>query len=80
MIAALEQMTTPRLVRLYNKCYARMDYEPGGHGWPWYGWDWPTLRICHPGWYVVLRAIYDIIRKRRALLNLLHNHHAQHCQ
>jgi hypothetical protein len=54
----LSHLNAKQLDRLYRKAHERMNdgYEDT---YPNYGWDWPTLRIVKPGWYLALKSIVD---------------------
>jgi hypothetical protein len=52
----LSHLTSVQLDRLWKKAYARMNegYEDTH---PNYGWDWITMRMVKPGWYITLNQI-----------------------
>ena len=57
----LRQLSTVWLVRLYNRVGARM---LAGYGYQPYGFDTRTLRINHPGLWVILDAIAAEYKRR----------------
>jgi hypothetical protein len=60
----IRKLTDRELIRLYRTIHKRI--EQWGRGGLLYGWDWPTLRVCHPH---TARVLADVITegKRRGL-------------
>lgn len=54
--ALLSHLTSVQLDRLHRRAYKRMN-EGYENTFPDYGWDWITLKMVKPGWYVALKQI-----------------------
>jgi hypothetical protein len=55
LVVKLLPLSTPMLERWYSKAYRQLERQhPGG---TMFGRDWPTMRLVHPGFYIILRAI-----------------------
>lgn len=50
----LRPLSLERLNRLYTLAHSRMSR---GSGYQPFGFDWPTIRAVHPGWYSLLSSI-----------------------
>lgn len=61
MLSYLVGLSDEDLRRTWNCVLRRI--EEWGRGDPW-GWDWPTLCVCHPQWAKCLRLIRRIERMR----------------
>ena len=53
-VAITPALTQAQKDRLYRAAWQRMTQ---GDGYQPYGYDWPTIRASHPGWYATLRQI-----------------------
>ena len=53
---------TPREIRRWWRIITRRLPQPG---FPDYGWDWPTLGLCYPQTYRVLRELDRALARKQ---------------
>ncbi len=56
----LSDLSDKQIIRLWRLAHQKL-YTLSGIG----QWDWPTLRVCYPGWHNTLKAIQQEGTNRR---------------